>query len=194
MITLRQARRSDASDMAVLVDTAGFGLPVFVWRDSVERGEADSVLEAGRARALRDEGSFSWHNAVMAEFDGHTAGLLVGYRQPDEVDQADPAGVNPVFRPLVELEALAPATWYVNAVATFPEFRGRGVGSALVAKADRMGADTGAAGVSLIVQDDNVAAIRFYERSGFRETARRPFVPFPGCRPARTWVLMIKPR
>lgn len=191
-ITIRPASRRDASDMAILVDIAGYGLPSYAWRDMVESGEAISVMEAGRIRALRDEGSFSWRNAIMADLDGRTAGLLVGYRQPDTPEEVDLAEIDPVFRPLFELEALAPATWYVNVLATFAEFRSRGVGRALMAEAERQGADAGTTGLSLIVEDDNEGGTRLYRSLGFEEKARRPFVTIPGGRDAKDWILMVK--
>ena len=41
------------------------------------------------------------------------------------------------MRPLVLLEAKAPGSWYVNVLATFPEFRRQGIGVQLLAVAER---------------------------------------------------------
>ena len=189
-VKLRPARRADASSMAILVDIAGYGLPAWLWGGAVRRGEAASALEVGRSRALRDDGAFSWRNAVIAELAGEVAGMLIGYREPDEPEAVDADGLDPVLRPLFELEALAPATWYINVLATFPEFRGRGVGAALIGKAADIARRSRARGLSLIVEDDNAGARRLYERVGFCETARRPFHAFPGSQPAEAWILM----
>jgi len=191
-VTLRPGRRTDASDMAVLVDIAGHGLPAYFWSAMVERGEAGSVLEAGRMRALREDGLFSYRNAVIAELDGEVAGLLTGYRQSDHAPGQEPAEMDPVVRPLVELEGQAPGTWYVNVLATFAEHRGKGVGAALLERAEAIAAETRARGLSLIVGDDNAGARRLYARHGYRDAATRPFHPFPGCHPAGNWILMVK--
>lgn len=189
-VTLRPATKSDAAAMAILVDIAGYGLPSHFWRGAVARGEAVSVLEVGRMRALRDEGAFSWRNAVIAELDNEVAGMLIGYREPDEFDDAEAEGADPLVRPLIELESLVPSTWYINVLATFAEFRGRGVGSTLIDEAVAIAARADARGLSLIVEDDNAGALRLYERQGFAEKARRPFHPFPGCNAAENWILM----
>jgi ribosomal protein S18 acetylase RimI-like enzyme len=191
-VTLRAARRGDASDMAVLVDIAGYGLPSHYWSAAVKRGEAISALEAGRMRALRAEGLFSYRNAVIAEVAGEVAGMLLGYRQPDAMTAETGPEADAVLRPLVELEALAPGTWYVNVLATFAEYRGRGVGRALLDRAEEIAAQTLARGLSLIVEDDNAGARRLYTAKGYVETATRPFHRFPGCHPAENWILMVK--
>jgi GNAT superfamily N-acetyltransferase len=77
-----------------------------------------------------------------------------------------------MFRPLQELENLAPATWYVNVLAAYHEHRGKGHGTALFGLAERLAADVGRRGLSIIVSDANLGARRLYERCGYRETAR----------------------
>ena len=192
-ITIRAAIPRDAADMAALVDIAGHGLPAWLWGGAVKRGEAFSAFEVGRSRALRDEGAFSWRNAQMAEFDNDTAGLLVGYREPDEPEDEDLADIDPILRPLFELEALAASTWYINVLAVYAEYRGKGVGSALIGEAERLGRAANATGLSLIMQDDNGEALKVYERHGFTTAAARPYVRFAPGSSAKNWLLMTKP-
>ncbi|WP_231373443.1 hypothetical protein [Thioalkalivibrio sp. ALE19] len=47
--------------------------------------------------------------------------------------------------------------------------------------------------LSLIVAEENRDARRFYERLGYADVARRPLLPWPGCRHSGDWVLMTKP-
>lgn len=191
-IVIRPATRADAAAMTVLIDIAGYGLPSWLWSTAPARDPRQSVLDFGRRRALREEGAFTYRNAFIAEHDGQTAGMLLGYREPDEPPPSPGADAHPVLRPLFELEALAAGTWYINVLATFPEFRGRGIGSALMRKVEALAVETGASRPSLIVQDDNEGAIRIYERHGYRTVAARPFVPFPDCAPADNWLLMLR--
>ena len=193
-ITIRPATPADAPAMAILVDIAAHGLAAYFWQGRVRDGEAYSVLEVGRARAMRDEGSFSWRNSTIAEIDGQIAGMLVGYRQPDDAGEVDLDDLDPVIRPLMELEPLSAGTWYINVLASFAEFRSRGVGSALMEKADQLAAESGARGLSLIVEDTNLKARQLYERLGFSEVARRPFHAFPGSYPVENWILMERIR
>jgi ribosomal protein S18 acetylase RimI-like enzyme len=60
---------------------------------------------------------------------------------------------------------------HVSGIAGFavvPDARGRGVGSALLAAAERHARDGGARKLSLRVLSTNDAALRLYERCGFR--------------------------
>src|SRR5690606_15141785 len=84
-----------------LVNYAGDGLPLYLWGMLADPGE--SAWDIGRKRAARDEGSFSYRNAIMIEAGGGPAGCLIGYEIPDR-----PAPIPPdmpaMFVPLQELE------------------------------------------------------------------------------------------
>ena len=132
----------------------------------------EDVWAVGARRAARDEGAFSWRNAVIAEIDGAVAGALVSYRIGPDPEPLD--DLPPMFRPLQSLENRAPGSHYVNVLATYPAFRRRGVGRALLADAEQLGA--GAPAMSLIVADGNAAARRLYAALGYVEAARAPIV------------------
>ena len=63
---------------------------------------------------------------------------------------------------------------YVDALATAPEQRRRGVASALLADAERHAVATGLAGVALDTGIENRAARTLYERSGYVSRGLRP--------------------
>lgn len=188
---LRPARKSDAAALAILVDIAGEGMPSYMWSRMREPGQ--SAFEVGRARASREEGAFSWRNAQVAEIDGEVAACLVDYRLDDPYDTGDLSKLPDLVRPLIALEAKAPGSWYVNVLATFPEFRGRGIGARLLALAEERGRAQGARSASIIVASENTGAVRLYARTGYAEVARAPVVEFPGCAHGGDWVLMVKP-
>ena len=91
---------------------------------------------------------------------------------------------------MMELEALAPEHWYVNILATYPEYRGHGVGAALLGHADGQGRAISSSGMALIVASQHESARRLYARSGYSETARRPQVALPGI--SGDWLLLTK--
>ena len=97
---------------------------------STLKAPGQSILEVGRERAAREEGGFSYRNAIVAEVEGEIAACLVGYRLDDPHDLGILAEIPELVRPLVLLEAKAPGSWYVNVLATFPEFRRQGIGLA----------------------------------------------------------------
>jgi ribosomal protein S18 acetylase RimI-like enzyme len=189
-ILLRPAAKSDAASLAVLVDIAGHGLPAFVWERMKAPGQ--SLIEYGRARARRDSGAFSYQNATIAESEGEIAGCLVDYRLDDPYNIGNLDTVLEPLRPLVNLEAKAPGSWYVNVLATFPEFRGRGIGTTLLAAAEERARTCHATMVSIIVAAENSDAARLYRRLGYRERARAPLVQFPGSVHRGDWLLMAK--
>ena len=190
--TIRDARRSDCAALAQLINVAGEGLPLYLWRQMAGAGE--DPWEIGRERAARDSGSFSYRNSVVAEVDGRIAGALLGYPVPEEPGAIDPASAPPMFVPLLELENLAAGTWYVNAVAAFPDARGLGIGSQLMEWAEHEASALGLRGTSLIVSDANRGARRLYERLGYEEVALRPMVKEQWRNAGDNWMLMIKDR
>lgn len=189
-IAVRRASRADGAILARLIDIAGDGIPTHLWAASAGPGE--TALDVGRRRAERDEGGFSFRNAVLAELGGAVAGLLLGYRQPDFVDQSDLDLLPPIVRPLIELEAAAPGSWYLNALAVLPECQGRGVGRRLLAEADLIAALSGARELSVIVAGENARAFALYEAHGFRAVDRRPVLAYPGFAYGGDWVAMVK--
>jgi len=87
---------------------------------------------------------------------------------------------------------LASDTWYVHALAAYPQHRSRGLGTALLAEADRRAALARKPGLSLIVTDTNTGARRLYERSGYREAARCKMIKEDWRHPGTDWVLLTK--
>ena len=188
---IRPARKTDASEMVVLIDSAGYGAPLWVWAGM--RTDEPSVLEVGRKRAMREEGGFSYRNAFIAEKDGAVQGMLVGYRLDDPYDTGDLDNFAKEFRSLVELEALAPGSWYINVLAVHGEYRGRGLGERLLAHAEEVARATGAEQMSVIFESANEGAGRLYRRVGYGEIARRPRIAQPGSySDSKEWVLLIK--
>ena len=151
---------------------------MYLWSQAARPGE--TALEIGKRRAQREEGGFSYRHATIAEVDRKVAGLLLGYRLPEPYVLGDVSALPEMVRPLMELEAEAPGTWYVNALAAFPEYRGQGIGTRLLTEAELLAIEVGAPGLSLIVADQNEGAKRLYARMGYRAVARRPLIRFRG--------------
>lgn len=188
---IRAARRADASDMVALIDCAGYGMPLWVWQ-GMKSGES-SVLEVGRNRAMREEGGFSYRNAHIIEDEGSVMGMLIGYPIDDPYEMGDMEKTPEAFRPLVELEAQVPGSWYVNVVAVHAEHRGKGLGSRLLGHAEYIARQTRNGTMSIIFESRNHKAYSLYQRLGYREAARRPRVSFPGdATHSEEWILMKK--
>jgi ribosomal protein S18 acetylase RimI-like enzyme len=184
----RPASTKDAGILAELVNHAGEGMPLYLWGKLAGPGE--TAWDVGRARAGREQGSFSYRNATMIEHQGEAAGCLIGYEIADA-----PAAIAPdmpaMFRPLQELENLAPGTWYVNVLAVRPAFRNKGLGTELLGLAERTARGLGKRGLSLIVSDANTGARRLYECNRYREAATRPIAKESWVNDGKNWILMI---
>lgn len=187
--TVRPATLQDAELLAELVNYAGEGLPLYLWGRLAQPGQ--SPWEVGYERARRQQGSFSYRNATMIDHQGQAAGCLIGYAIPDHPDPVSPA-IPAMFRPLQELENLAPGTWYVNVLAVRPEYRGLGLGGRLLELADEIAQTLGKHGMSVIVSGANGGARRLYERCGYRETAQRPMVKEEWVNAGQNWILLTK--
>ncbi len=185
----RRAAPEDAQALAEIVDFASEGLALHVWRKIA--GPGGDPWAIGRERAARMTGSFSYRNAVLVEEAGRVVAGLVGYPLPERPEPI-PGSMPAMFVPLQELENLAPATWYVNVLAAYPEHRGRG--SRLLALAEELAAEAGTPGLSIIVSDTNTGARRLYQRTGYAEVARRRKIKEDWRNPGNEWVLLLKHR
>lgn len=189
--TFRCATLADACALAVLVDIAGEGAANWLWHSLARPGQ--SALEVGRERARRAEGGFSYRHATLAEIGGEIAAGLIVYPLDDPYDLTGLGDMPPLAQPLVRLEAQAPGSWYVNVLATFPEFRGQGIGAKLLAIAEEKAREAGANTASIIVGSWNAGAIRLYQRAGYRTVASEPAVLPPDFPQSGDWSLLTRP-
>ena len=185
----RPATKADATAMADLVHFASEGLALYLWTKIAPPGVDPWTI--GRERAEREQGGFSYRNAIVAEAEGRVVAALIGYPLPD-TPEPPPADPPAMFVPLNELEDQVPGTWYVNVLAAYPEHRGRGYGAALLGVAEQVARDTLRRGMSIIVADTNTGARRLYERCGYREVARRRMVKNGWQHPGTDFVLLTK--
>lgn len=186
----RRGELTDAPALAELVNFAGEGLPLYLWDKLKQPGE--TACDVGRNRASREQGSFSYRNAVIAEIDSRCVACLIGYPQAEVPETIDYDTMPPMFVPLQELENLAPDSWYVNVLAAYPEFRGQGLGAGLLKIAEELAYATGKKGLSVIVSDANPGARRLYERCGYRQSGTLPIVKDAWENDGRNWVLLTK--
>lgn len=185
-LTIRRANVHDATIAATLINRAGEGLPLHFWSQLAAPGQ--DPWEVAHARLADPGGMLETREAWIGLVHGREAGLLLGYRQPSRpapVPEDTPA----ILRPLLELEAEAPDSFYINVLATKPEMERRGVASRLLEHAEQ---HAGPAGMSLIVSDANAPARRLYERHGYTEAARRPVISGDWDAPGKNWVLMVR--
>ena len=186
--SIRPATLDDAPALAELVNMAGEGLPLYLWGRMAAAGE--DPWEIGRGRARRESGGFSYRNAVVLSTTAAWSDASSATVSPTSPSPSTTRRRRRCSCRSSELENLAPGTWYVNVLATYPEQRGKGIGTRLLAVAETLA--SGAKGLSIIVSDGNVGARRLYERCGYREVATRPMVKEGWENEGENWVLLMK--
>jgi ribosomal protein S18 acetylase RimI-like enzyme len=191
-LAIRPARKSDASEIALLVNIAVHGGMARGWAHDDDAEGTYDPIEVGRLDMMRDDTEFGWRSVTMAEADGEVVGMILGYRKPDAFEPV-PAKVTGFMRPIEELEAEANGSWFISMLGVHVKWRSRGVGSALLDVAEVKRDETKANALALIVEDDNDGARRLYERRGYAVRSTRPMLNTPGGGPGgRDWLLMVK--
>lgn len=171
-ITLRPARVEDAPTIAMAIALA-IG-DEFALHDYCGDDYLAVLTEIARA----EDTQYSWRYAMVAECEGCHAGAVVGYDGARLQELRE--GTFSILRrevgrvPNIDDETEA-GEYYLDSVAVIPEFRGRGIGAALVdAFCERAFAE-GAERVGLIVDCENPDAEKLYLSQGFERVGERLF-------------------
>lgn len=192
-IRLRCATVDDARTVAELIAVGSDGIATWLWSRRAEAGQ--DPLDIGAERVARPDTTFSYRNAVLAELGGGVAGMVLGYR----LDASSPESrvtlgdLPPVLRPLAEIEYRVPGSFYVSVLAVFDGYRDSGVGTRLLQAAAGRATSLGCTRLSMQVFCRNIAAIRLYERNGFRIVDSRAVEPHPSHPYDGRILLMTRP-
>ena len=133
----------------------------------------DSHIEHLAGISRREDTLYSWRNATIALYDGVPAGLMVAY------DGARYRQMRDVTFPLIRMyvgddyssmddEACA-GEYYLDSLAVLPEFRRRGIASALIRDMFRQRNEAGIPLATIAVDPENDTAYCLYTRNGFRK-------------------------
>jgi ribosomal protein S18 acetylase RimI-like enzyme len=180
---VRRAEPTDAADVAALLHLSAVGM-----YDSFAGGEQRALTLIERAFA-KPGNAHSVDAVWVAELDGTLAGAMAAF----PVEEALPRARSflrltlRVARPWQWPRTLwlywvggrvspsPPATaFYVDALATDPDARRRGVARALLAEAERQARVRGLPAVALDTTLDNEPARALYAQAGFDEIAYKP--------------------
>ena len=187
-LQIRPAEFDDASFLVPLVNDADGGMPLAIWTSLAMSG-ADP-WDVGVRRIQSDDTPVSWRMAWIAEEAGTPVGVLIVHQLSETPEQIEARTMSPLWVPFVELELLASDSGYIKTLSVIEAVRGQGVGTQLLAFAERF---RGPEGMSVIVGNHDGASRRFFERNGFSETARRPMVKDGWQTPGTEWILLRKP-
>ena len=178
---MRSARPEDRADALLFASAA----PYY----AAYAGGAERARRLLRRLYPRRAHTASWEVCRVAVAGDEVVGVLAAFptRDGDALARrfvrltllhSPPWRIPPLMRHLRATAAVSPhppqRMLYVDALATAPGFRRRGVASALLEEAERLAAATGLAGVALDTGIENRAARSLYERAGFTPSSLRP--------------------
>lgn len=189
---IRPATRDDSANLAIFMDMATRRLASFLWSQGA--GDGESPFAVGRG-VIRDNPDSVLHHSQWrtAEDNGGVLGGLNGYVLTESAIVAPPdAAAAAVVEPLNALKALVVGSWYIAAIAVFPEARERQVAQRLLQAAEQAAKAASAQEITLMVGSFNTNARRLYEKMGYEARARRDFVSFAGSDRGGQWILMAK--
>jgi len=186
MLKFRPAGKSECLKIAELFSIASDGVADYIWTKYSEPEE--NIIDFGARRYESEDSVFSYRNCTVAEVDGEVAGILVAFSmyESGEVE----SDVDPVLAPYMKLEQ--PNSYYICAMALFPEYRGKGIGTRLLEIAEEQAKDNNLIQLSLIVFEQNEGAKKLYERHGYYEIKREPVVPHELIHHTGDALLMVK--
>lgn len=188
-LAFRAPSTEDCAHFVLLADVATRRLTSFLWEQMAAPGQ--SAFEIGRNIIFNNESDFiHFKNWLVLEHEGQLVGALNGYIIPEPSSLATHS--LEVLKPLNELKTIAAGTWYISAVAVYPEHQGKGLGKRLLVEAENIARAARRDRITLMVGSFNPRAYDLYARTGFKEWGRRAFVAFPGSDEPREWILMAK--
>ena len=190
-LQFRIATEDDCTELALMIDVAGRRLPSYLWSQEVRQGQ--SYFEYGREKIRTDTNRNSYfENWLVAESQDKFVGAFFGFSVEDPYPEIDFDAIPECFRPCVELERIARGCWLLQAIAILPQYRGKGLARQLLDKAESVARDSGTNRIALQVEEVNEIAFNTYQRNGYIEVDRRPYVHFPGSEDTGDVVLMWK--
>jgi len=136
----------------------------------------EDVVKIGARNAQSEEDNFSYRNVHLALLNGNVAGMMLAYRLPSADAIEDPNSYPEFIRPFIELEQCVPESFYINMLASYPEYRNRGVGTALMENVDSLARGAGCTMSCAEVFEENCGALRFYQRLGYHVIEKRPVI------------------
>ena len=171
-IKIRKATQADAATIAQAVAMA-------IGDEAAMRNYCgENYIAVLTDIAEEEDTQYSWQRALIAEFENVTAGAIVGYDGAQlEVLRE---GTFSILRERIgRIPTIADETeageYYLDSVGVLPEFRGRGIGQALIAAFCDKAFSEGHKRVGLIVDNDNPKAEKLYTSLGFKRINTRLF-------------------
>lgn len=167
-LNYRQGKKDDSQRIAELDNIASGGAVEYLFHDLVPGLSAIQLLSNGLEQ---DVYPHTFRSCIVAESDHEIVGMALSF--PAEFHCITDELVN--FLPADRLERFrefyssrVEGSYFLDAMSVEENYRGAGIGKALLEKTKVKASSEGYSELSLIVFADNTRAINLYERSGFK--------------------------
>ena len=184
LLIFRPAKKTECRTIAELYSISSDGVSDYIWTKLSNPDE--NILDVGTRRYEQEDSVFSYRSCTIVEINNKIAGMLVAY--PMHVDP-DYLEEDPVLAPVSRLEE--DNSYYICGMALFPEYRGKGIGTRLLKKAEKDCAIAALNKLSLVCFEQNTNAMCLYQKNGYREIAREAVVPHPLLHHTGDAILMV---
>jgi ribosomal protein S18 acetylase RimI-like enzyme len=139
---------------------------------------------------MRADGIEGWQSTIIAEWDGEIAGLSIGFTVDESIN--DQSAQHPVLDQLIAMQRRIIGNRFIDSVGVYREFRGKGIGRALVANEIDLARRNGNPAISLITESHNDVALSLYGAHGFKEIERLEAIERIGQDKRHDWVLLTR--
>lgn len=194
-IAPRLATEADVPYLARLYRMATSGLMDATYADLV----ADAPLEKLLEWRFTQPGSIrSYEHCLIAQEDSRVAGMIyafpIGGLEEAPSDPRLTAEGLGFLAPAIELlHQIGSSSYYISAVAVYPEFRGGGIATRLITAAALDAQRLDFPELSLLSFEQNDLATPLYRRLNFEITARSRVIPHPLIHHTGDLLLMRRP-
>lgn len=175
---IREATKNDSGAIANVVLLA-IGVDI----EHLELHTSPFNYELVKVLAEREDSQYSYENCYVCEVDGNVAGAVCCY---------DGARLYELRKALLEelqrrgakldkkiTDECESGEFYIDSIAVFKEYRGKGIAKALIARAEERSRELEIPVLGLLVDDENPNAAKLYTSLGFRPINIREFMEIP---------------
>lgn len=186
-IIIRPATKSDAAELAILVDLSSHGFASWFWYGAVLDGSKETAFEQGRSFMRSDTERAGWKDSSVAMVRDEIAGVIIGHPIDESIIDETPS--HPVTEPILALQKTLVGHWFIDSLGVYRHLRGKGLGKRLLRHEVERGAGRP---ISLITESHNETALGLYKSYGFAEVTRRQAVPLFDDSKEHDWVLLTR--
>ncbi|PHZ83965.1 hypothetical protein CRD36_14225 [Paremcibacter congregatus] len=177
-ILLRGGEAADARQIAELINIASRGIELHDWQAELTLAmvaDGQNGIDVGAAKVLASEGYNHYSRVRVADCDGRVAAMCLNHILVKKT-AAELDSLAPMRRVYADLKQHEPGSFYIDSLACFPAYRGRGLGKLLIEDAFEEAQAVACDRISLLAFEQNAGAMRLYQHMGFEVLYRLPAV------------------